>query len=80
MTRFLKAALMSILLFVGPPAPAGAPKAWGYIGWWLPQSWRSMPLGQLDRVIMRLHECSTAGLDIEQDAVGAGSNLLAHDG
>ena len=51
MTRFLKAALMSILLFVGPPAPAGAPKAWGYIGWWLPQSWRSMPLGQLDRLL-----------------------------
>ena len=42
---------MSLLLVVGPPAPAEAPKAWGYIGWWLPQSWRSMPLGQLDRLL-----------------------------
>lgn len=42
---------MSLLLVIGPPAPAEAPKALGYIGWWLPQSWRSMPLSQLDRLL-----------------------------
>lgn len=26
-------------------------KAWGYLGWWLPQSWRTIPLGQLDRLL-----------------------------
>lgn len=43
--------MVSLLLAVGPPAPAEAPKAWGYIGWWLPQSWRNMPLEQLDRLL-----------------------------
>jgi len=49
--RPLKAALLSVLLFCGTGASAETPKAWGYLGWWLPQSWRSVPLGQLDRVL-----------------------------
>jgi spore germination protein len=49
--RLLKAALLSALLVCGTRASAEAPKAWGYFGWWLPQSWRSMPLGQLDRLL-----------------------------
>ena len=36
-------------------------------------------LRELDGVIERLHEGTTARLDIEQDAVGAGGELLAHD-
>lgn len=49
--RHLKAALFSVLLICGTLASAEAPKAWGYLGWWLPQSWRSVPLGQLDRLL-----------------------------
>ena len=49
--RPLKAALLSVLLFCGTGASAETPKAWGYLGWWLPQSWRSVPLGQLDRLL-----------------------------
>lgn len=33
------------LTFAGPPA------AWAYVGWWLPDSWRSAPLEQLDRIL-----------------------------
>lgn len=32
-------------------AMAGAPKAWGYVGWWLPDGWRSVPLGEIDRLL-----------------------------
>jgi spore germination protein len=47
----LKAALLSVLLACGTQAGADAPQAWGYLSWWLPQSWRSIPLGQLDRLL-----------------------------
>lgn len=32
-------------------AIAEAPKAWGYIGWWLPDGWRSVPLAEFDRLL-----------------------------
>ena len=37
-------------------------------------------LGKFDGIIQRLHERTAAGFDIEQDAVAACSELLAHDG
>lgn len=30
---------------------AEAPKAWAYIGWWLPQGWRNAPLEKFDRLL-----------------------------
>lgn len=49
--RRLKRALLLALLFWWAGATAETPKAWGYLGWWLPQSWRTVPLGQLDRLL-----------------------------
>lgn len=49
--RRLKRALLLALLFWWASATAETPKAWGYLGWWLPQSWRTVPLGQLDRLL-----------------------------
>ncbi len=69
--RHLKAALLSVLLVCGPHASAEAPKAWGYLGWWLPQSWRSVPLGQLDRVLFfELKVASNGATSTETKASG----------
>lgn len=48
--------LLGLSLWPGlsPAAPAAAaaqPAAWAYIGWWLPDSWRSAPLDRLDRLL-----------------------------
>lgn len=47
---------LSLLLWLGallfqPLAMADAPKAWGYVGWWLPDGWRSVPLNEFDRLL-----------------------------
>lgn len=42
--------LLAALLFQSL-AIAEAPKAWGYVGWWLPDGWRSVPLGEIDRLL-----------------------------
>lgn len=43
--------LLVALLLCSAPAAAKPPKAWAYMGWWLPDSWRSAPLGALDRLL-----------------------------
>lgn len=43
--------LLLALLMCTPPSAAQRPKAWAYIGWWLPESWRSAPLRELDRLL-----------------------------
>lgn len=47
---------LSLLLWLGaslfhPLALADAPKAWGYVGWWLPDGWRSVALNEIDRLL-----------------------------
>lgn len=42
--------LLIALLCVQVSALAETPKAWGYLGWWLPESWRSVPLEKFDRL------------------------------
>lgn len=44
-------ALLCTLQFGQCFAAPVQPKAWGYIGWWLPQSWRSAPLAKFDRLL-----------------------------
>jgi spore germination protein len=44
-------ALFFALFFYSMPAAAEQPKAWAYLGWWLPDSWRKAPLGELDRLL-----------------------------
>lgn len=46
----LSSGLLLALLLHGN-VMADAPMAWGYIGWWQPQSWRTAALGQMDRVL-----------------------------
>ncbi|MBA3057518.1 MAG: hypothetical protein KJ614_16915 [Gammaproteobacteria bacterium] len=48
--RRLSTCLLLALLLQGSVS-AETPKAWGYIGWWQPQSWRTVALGQLDRLL-----------------------------
>ena len=43
--------LLFALLLCSAPATAKPLKAWAYMGWWLPDSWRSAPLDRLDRLL-----------------------------
>ncbi len=50
----LAALLLAALLGAGfgaGDASAQGLKTWGYLAWWLPDAWRSVPLAQLDRLI-----------------------------
>ena len=47
----LRFVLFVVVCLYQASAIAAAPKAWGYMGWWLPDSWRSVPLGDFDRVL-----------------------------
>jgi len=43
--------LFIALIWLQSNAMAETPKAWGYLGWWLPESWRSVPLEKFDRLL-----------------------------
>jgi len=44
--------LLAIGLALSFHVVQGQPLAgWGYVGWWLPQSWRTAPLEQFDRLL-----------------------------
>lgn len=43
--------ILCCLLLLGQSAAAAAPKALGYIAWWMPQSWRTEPLEQFNRLL-----------------------------
>jgi spore germination protein YaaH len=43
-------ALLLALLVIQPLAQGQPLKAMGYLGWWLPDSWRSLPLQEFDRL------------------------------
>lgn len=51
MLRGLSLTLLCAGLLAHATAIAQAPKAWAYFAWWMPQSWRSAPLAQLDRLL-----------------------------
>jgi spore germination protein YaaH len=38
--------------FFNSAAQSAALKTWGYVGWWLPDSWRSVPIGEFDRLLV----------------------------
>lgn len=42
--------VLSLLLY-SAAAVAGESKTWAYLGWWLPDAWRSAPLGKIDRLL-----------------------------
>lgn len=39
------------LLLLHPITNADPLKAWGYVGWWLPNGWRTVPLGEFERIL-----------------------------
>lgn len=49
--RSLLSIVMWTLLFGSSHEAAATPKALGYLGWWMPQSWRTAPLTQFDRIL-----------------------------
>lgn len=49
--RHLNLGLILALLVYSGTVSAKTPKAWAYLGWWLPDSWRSAPLSELDRLL-----------------------------
>ena len=49
--RRLRAGLFFTVLLFQSMAMAAAPQVWGYLGWWLPDSWRSAPLEEFDRLL-----------------------------
>jgi spore germination protein len=46
---------------------ADSDKAWAYFAWWLPQSWRSAPLAQIDRLLFFELRVSPQGLVAERN-------------
>jgi spore germination protein len=58
--------LILALLLYQASARAEAPKAWAYLGWWLPDSWRSAPLGELDRLLFFQLEVEADGAITER--------------
>ena len=42
--------VLSLLLY-SAAAVAGESKTWAYLGWWLPDAWRTAPLGKIDRLL-----------------------------
>lgn len=53
-------ALLALLL-CSKSAAEQRPQAWAYIGWWLPESWRSAPLRELDRLLFFVLKISATG-------------------
>lgn len=56
-----------ILLIYPMPAVAEPPKAWAYLGWWLPESWRKAPLRDLDRLLFFDLKVNSNGEIIERN-------------
>lgn len=54
--------LLLVALFWLPCfAMAEIPKAWGYLGWWLPTTWRSVALDKFDRLLFFQLEVAADG-------------------
>ena len=64
--RFWVYALLGLSLSGGVMA-ADSAQAWGYFAWWLPQSWRSTPLKQLDRLLFFELRVGPLGLITERN-------------
>lgn len=47
--RHLRTVLLALLICHGPALAQAVPKAWAYLGWWLPDSWRDAP--PVDRLL-----------------------------
>ena len=58
--------LLSLLLY-SAAAVAGESKTWAYLGWWLPDAWRSAPLGKIDRLLFFALKVDANGAIIERN-------------
>ncbi len=59
--RAVRHLLLVAMLWLQCTAMAEVPKAWGYLGWWLPASWRSVALEKFDRLLFFQLEVSADG-------------------
>ncbi len=59
--RSVRHLLLVALLWLQCAAMAEVPKAWGYLGWWLPTSWRNVALGNFDRLLFFQLDISADG-------------------
>ncbi len=65
--RILSFAFFFALFFHLTPVLAAQPKAWAYLGWWLPDSWRKAPLSELDRLLFFDLKVNANGKIIERN-------------
>lgn len=54
-------AVAAALVLLHDTALAAPQKAWAYAGWWMPDSWRTAPLAQLDRLLFFELKVNAAG-------------------
>lgn len=64
--RRARAVCVGLCLVLAASASWAGPQAWGYLGWWLPQSWRQLPLAQLDRVLFFELKMAADGAIVER--------------
>ena len=50
MVRALRKALAALLVLWSTHVPAQPMQIMGYLGWWLPDAWRHLPLNEIDRL------------------------------
>ncbi len=55
------------LTLAGGVFAADSAQAWGYFAWWLPQSWRTAPLKQMDRLLFFELKVGPQGLITERN-------------
>lgn len=58
--------LFFVLWMCQVTAMADAPKAWGYLGWWLPDSWRGTTLEEFDRLLFFELKIEPSGSIVER--------------
>jgi spore germination protein len=62
----LKYLIAIAMLVFSMPAASHLPKALAYIAWWMPESWRTAPISQLDRLLFFDLKVSASGKIVER--------------
>lgn len=74
---------LTLALCLADVTAAPVPQTWAYLGWWLPEAWRSAPLGELDRILFFEFKVEPSGAITDRhgwpgDWVDLRASLLLH--